>query len=65
MSDVAELFARDPMDLSEQDLDRIIARFREARNQFNNQALGSEGKKTAGPKDPEVRDLASKLDLDL
>lgn len=34
MSDISELFARDPIDLTNQDLDEIIAKYREARAQF-------------------------------
>lgn len=37
-TDISELFARDPMGLSTQDLDAIIARYREAQSQF---ALGA------------------------
>jgi len=60
MSDIAQLFARDPLELSEQDLDQIIARFREARSQFNNQPIGS---KTSKPKDAAVAKLADKLEI--
>lgn len=35
MNDLAELFSRDPLQLSTQDIDTIIARFREARANFN------------------------------
>lgn len=35
MNDLAELFSRDPLQLSSQDIDIIIARFREARANFN------------------------------
>ena len=33
MSDLSELFARDPLLLTDQDLDRIVARMREAQAQ--------------------------------
>lgn len=62
MSDIADLFARDPLELSEQDLDRIIARFREARHTFSSPAP-AKGKAPAKPKDAEVAGLAAKLDL--
>ena len=42
MSDIAELFARDPLELSKQDLGEIVTYYRQKRAQFN---LGD---KTAG-----------------
>ena len=42
MSDLQELFNRDPDKLSEQDIDQIIIKLREARQKFNI------GDKTAG-----------------
>jgi len=35
MTDIAELFRRDPLSLSNQDLDEIIAAYRKARASFN------------------------------
>lgn len=35
MSDISTLFARDPHDLSDQDLDLIVQKYREMRKQFN------------------------------
>lgn len=65
MTDIAELFSRDPLELSEQDLDQIIARFREARGQYNrgNAMAGNTKPKTA--KQKQVLDLSAKLDLKL
>jgi hypothetical protein len=62
-TDIAELFARDPLQLSEQDLNAIIGRLREQRAQFNlgNAMAGSMKPKTAKAKI--TQDLASKLDL--
>lgn len=34
MTDIDELFSRDPLQYSEQDLDRIIAQYRKMREQF-------------------------------
>ena len=64
-TDIAELFARDPLELSAQNLDQIIARLREQRSQFNlgNAMAGSMKPKTA--KQKTVADLAGKLDLKL
>lgn len=51
MSDLAELMSRDPIKVSDQDLDVIILRLRQARAQYN---LGAKGagnpKKTTKPK---------------
>lgn len=46
MSDIAELFARDPHDLSDADLDLIVQKYREQRKQFN---LGAKPKDPAKP----------------
>lgn len=35
MTDIMELFARDPLDLSKQDVALIVAKFRESRKAFN------------------------------
>lgn len=35
MTDITELFARDPLQLSKQDIVAIVARFRESRKAFN------------------------------
>lgn len=65
MSDIAELFARDPLKLSDQDLRTIIERFRAARGQFNlgNMKAGSTKPKTA--KQQQTADVAAKLNFDL
>lgn len=65
MTDIAELFARDPLDLSDQDIDAIIVKFREQRSQYNmgNAMAGSTKPKTA--KQKQVADLASQINLDL
>ena len=52
MSDLSELFTRDPLSLTTADIDLIIARYREARAQFN---LGL----ASAPKKP--RPKASKI----
>lgn len=65
MTDIAELFARDPLKLSDQDLRVIIERFRAARGQFNlgNMKAGSTKPKTE--KQKKVEEVASKLNFDL
>lgn len=43
MTDITELFARDPLDLSKQDIAAIVTKFRESRHAFNlgNRKAGS------------------------
>jgi len=51
MSTLAELFATDPRHLSDADLDQIIARYREARAQYNLGARAPGSKRTMEKKD--------------
>lgn len=62
-TDIAELFARDPLELSKQDLTRLVTKFREMRGQYvlGNAMAGSTKPKSAKAK--ATMDLASKLDL--
>lgn len=64
MTDIATLFARDPQDLSNQDIDLIIQRYRDSRKQF---ALGDRkaGKPAKSPTQKKGEALAAKLDLNL
>jgi hypothetical protein len=52
MSDIAELFDRDPLLLSSQDIDTIVAYFREARAKHQ---LGLKTKKVPPPKGEKIR----------
>lgn len=63
--DIHELFQRDPLQLSETDLDTLIGKFREARGSF---ALGNAKAGTTKPptvKQKQVLSLADKLDIKL
>ena len=62
MSDIAELFDRDPLSLSEQDLDTIIKTLRDQRASFK---LGEKaaGKQPAKPKEKKVVSKATSIDL--
>lgn len=64
-TDIAELFSRDPLELSTQDIDQIIARLRTQRSQFNlgNAMAGNMKPKTE--KQKVIASLADKLDLKL
>jgi hypothetical protein len=61
MTDITELFARDPLDLSKADLATVVAKFRESRKAFNlgNSRAGSTKPPTAAQK--KVSDLKDKL----
>lgn len=65
MTDIAELFARDPLKLTKQDLTAIVMRFRESRGQFTlgNKMAGSTKPKTE--KQKATADIAAKLNLTL
>jgi len=65
MSDIAELFARDPLDLTKSDVTEIILHFRKCRSQFNlgNMSAGSTKPKSEKAKATDT--LAAKLDLKL
>ena len=64
-TDIAELFARDPLLHTDKDLDAIIGKLRESRHQFNlgNARAGSMKPKTE--KQKQIASLADKLDLKL
>ena len=63
--DMSELFRRDPLSYSDQDIDIIVARFRESRKQFDlgNKKAGST--KPLSAKQKATEELGSKLSLDL
>lgn len=57
MTDIAALFAKDPLSLTKDDLSAIIAHYRAARAQFNlGEKQAGAAKKLSGPK-------VEKLDL--
>lgn len=65
MTDLSTLFARNPLDLTRDDISTIIEAFRKSRHQFNlgNPKAGST--KPLTPKQQQVATLASKLDFKL
>ena len=62
MTDITELFARDPLSLSKQDIGIIVTKFRESRKAFNlgNVRAGSTKPKTAKQKATDA--LAARVD---
>jgi hypothetical protein len=65
MTDIAELFARDPMKLTKEDIGEIVKEYRKMRGQFNlgNKSAGSTKPPTV--KQKETLDLAKALGLDI
>lgn len=65
MTDLSELFARDPFELTRDDISEIVKALRGARHQFNagNMKAGSTKPKTA--KQKEIAGIASKMDIKL
>lgn len=57
MSDIAELFAKDPLNLTKQDIDDIIARYREARQQFTLGAKSAGSTKKIKADTPKITNL--------
>lgn len=65
MSDISELFARDPLSLSSQDISAIVEEMRKSRHAFmaGNMKAGSTKPKTAAQK--QLNELTSKLNISL
>ena len=65
MSDIQELFSRDPLSLSREDLTQIVERFRASRQQFNlgNRMAGSTKPKTE--KQKKIDETVAKFNIEL
>jgi hypothetical protein len=61
MTDIATLFASDPLGLSDKDLDTLVAELRARRAQYNAGAIGAG--KVKKPKDEEANKVVGKLNL--
>jgi hypothetical protein len=57
MSDLADLFAKDPLNYTREDIDTVIRRFREANAQWQagQKSAGSTKKMNAKSKEPETK----------
>jgi hypothetical protein len=60
MSDISELFDRDPLSLTDQDIAKIVAKMREHQAQFE---LGVVAKPAPKPKSPKTSNLLKDLGL--
>lgn len=65
MSELSELFARDPLSLSDQDIDTIVKRMREARAQFELGLKAPVGERPKAKKSTKELMTASLKDLGL
>jgi hypothetical protein len=65
LSDIAELFRRDPLQLTKDDFTLIVAKFRESRGQFSAGNLKAGSTKPVTEKQKAISSLAQSLDLDL
>lgn len=68
MTDIQEIFQRDPLDLTTEDLTAIITKFRASRGQFNLGDKKAGVTKPPSAKQQKLLDVADKLkgfDLDL
>lgn len=62
MTDLAELFARDPLHCADKDIEDLVAQYRSMRKQFT---LGDmkAGTVKASPKQQEIKELNERLGL--
>ena len=65
MTDLSTLFARNPLDLTREDMTTIIEAFRKSRHQFSQGNIKAGSTKPLSEKQKKVADLASKLDIKL
>lgn len=64
MSDITELFNRDPLKLTNEDIDKIIAHYRENRKAFNANPGAVKGRRAAPKKLTEKEQAVSGLKID-
>lgn len=65
MDDITVLFQKDPLELTDIDLDLLISKMRQARGQFNLGAMKAGSTKPPTEKQSATATLAKKLNLDL
>lgn len=65
MSDLTELFSRDPLKYSKQDVQQIIAIYREKRKQFNAGGTLAGKAKTITPKAKALLDVVKSDNVDI
>jgi len=65
MTDISELFARDPLSLTKSDITQIITTMRASRHAFNAGNIKAGSTKPPTEKQKQISDLASKLKISL
>lgn len=65
MTDLSTLFARNPLELTKDDISTMVEAFRKARHQFTLGNAKAGSTKPLTEKQKKVADLASKLDIKL
>ena len=65
MSDMATLFARNPLSLTREDLDTIVAEMRKSRHAFSLGNVKAGSTKPATPKQKELNSIAATITIDL
>lgn len=65
MTDLSTLFARNPLDLTREDISTMIEAFRKARHQFSLGNVKAGSTKPPTEKQKKINDLASKLDISI
>jgi transposase len=65
MTDLSTLFARNPLDLTRDDITTLIEAYRKARHQFSQGNMTAGRTKPLTEKQKQVASLASKLDIKL
>jgi len=64
-TDIAELFARNPLELTKDDISSIIAEMRKSRHAFNAGNMKAGSTKPLTEKQQQIATLASKLDISI
>lgn len=65
MSDIATLFARDPLELTREDVSQIVTEMRKSRHAFSLGNAKAGSTKPLTPKQKEIKSLADKLSIDI
>ena len=65
MTDLSTLFARNPLDLTKEDISTIVEGFRKSRHQFSLGNTKAGSTKPPTEKQKKISDLASKLDISI
>lgn len=65
MTDLTELFARDPLQLTQEDISTIVAEMRKSRQAFNLGNVKAGNTKPKSAKQKQVSDLLGNLNIDI